>query len=78
MEVEVLRTPEGRFANLPGYPFEPHHVEVGNPLGGALRMHCVDGEPRPAPSHAVVGPFLQEDCGEEVAETVVDFVRSTS
>jgi haloalkane dehalogenase len=33
----ILRTPDERFSNLPGYPFEPHHVDV---LG--LRMHHVD------------------------------------
>ena len=24
----VLRTPDERFANLPGYPFEPHYLHV--------------------------------------------------
>ena len=33
----ILRTPEERFSDLPGYPFEPHYVDV---LG--LRMHHVD------------------------------------
>lgn len=33
----ILRTPDERFTGLPGYPFEPHHVDV---LG--LRMSCVD------------------------------------
>jgi haloalkane dehalogenase len=33
----ILRTPDERFTGLPGYPFEPHHVDV---LG--LRMNCVD------------------------------------
>src|SRR5712672_413941 len=33
----ILRTPDERFIGLPGYPFEPHHVDV---LG--LRMNCVD------------------------------------
>jgi haloalkane dehalogenase len=35
--VDVFRTPEERFANLPDYPFEPHYVEVEG-----LRLHHVD------------------------------------
>jgi haloalkane dehalogenase len=27
--MELLRTPEERFQNLPGYSFEPHYVEIG-------------------------------------------------
>ncbi|MCG8348303.1 MAG: haloalkane dehalogenase [Chloroflexales bacterium] len=38
---KILRTPESRFANLPGYPFAPHYVEVDG-----LRMHYVDEGPR--------------------------------
>jgi haloalkane dehalogenase len=34
---EVLRTPDERFENLPGYPYEPHYVEVGG-----LRLHHLD------------------------------------
>jgi haloalkane dehalogenase len=37
----VLRTPENRFPNLPGYPFQPHYVHVDG-----LRMHYVDQGPR--------------------------------
>lgn len=36
--MNALRTPDERFANLPGYPFEPHYVDVGE----GLRMHYVD------------------------------------
>src|SRR3954467_8001971 len=40
---EVFRTPEERFASLPGYDFEPHYAEVGG-----LRVHSVDeGSGRP-------------------------------
>ena len=37
----ALRTPDARFANLAGYPFAPHYVEVDG-----LRMHYVDEGPR--------------------------------
>lgn len=35
--VPILRTPDERFANLPGYPFPPRYVELDG-----LRMHYVD------------------------------------
>ncbi len=42
--MNVLRTPEERFANLPGYPFDPHYVSVGS-----LRVHYVDEGPADGP-----------------------------
>jgi haloalkane dehalogenase len=44
--VKALRTPDERFQNLDGYPFEPHYLEVSDPDGGSLRMHYVDEGPR--------------------------------
>ena len=38
---EVFRTPEGRFAHLPGYDFTPHYVDVDG-----LRIHYLDEGPR--------------------------------
>lgn len=38
--MEILRTPDERFANLPEYPFVPHYVEVHG-----LRIHYVDEGP---------------------------------
>jgi pimeloyl-ACP methyl ester carboxylesterase len=35
--MEILRTPDDRFADLPGYSFEPHYVDLAG-----LRMHHVD------------------------------------
>ncbi len=46
----AVRTDDSRFANLPGYPFEPNYVEVQSRNGGGtLRMHYVDEGPRDAP-----------------------------
>ncbi len=43
--MEFLRTPAEHFANLPGYDFAPHYVELDG-----LRMHYVDeGPPDAAP-----------------------------
>lgn len=44
----VLRTPDERFADLPGYPFAPRYISVTDPRGGTLRMHYVDEGPRDA------------------------------
>ena len=33
----LIRTPESRFENLPGYPFAPHYIQVSG-----VRMHYVD------------------------------------
>ena len=36
--MDVLRTPDERFTDLPGYPFEPHWVTLLDWEGGTLRM----------------------------------------
>jgi haloalkane dehalogenase len=46
--MKVLRTPEERFHDLPGYPFAPHYLEVPDGDGGTLRVHYVDEGPRDA------------------------------
>jgi haloalkane dehalogenase len=44
--MEALRTPDERFSALPGYPFAPHYVTVGD----GLRVHYVDEGPRKVPA----------------------------
>ena len=39
--MNALRTPDERFANLPGYGFAPHYAEVDG-----MRMHYIDEGPR--------------------------------
>ena len=39
--MDILRTPEARFSDLPDYPFEPHYLE-SEWQGHDLRMHYVD------------------------------------
>ncbi|HEY7350944.1 MAG TPA: haloalkane dehalogenase [Ktedonobacterales bacterium] len=41
--MELLRTPDERFANLPDYPFAPHYVEVNG-----VRIHYLDEGPADA------------------------------
>ena len=46
--MQVLRTPDARFAGLKDYPFGPHYFEVANGAGPSLRMHYLDEGPRDA------------------------------
>ena len=41
--MEILRTPDERFADLTGYPFAPHYVDAGD-----VRIHYVDEGPADA------------------------------
>ncbi|MFN3232325.1 MAG: haloalkane dehalogenase [Alphaproteobacteria bacterium] len=47
--MDVLRTPDARFENLPGYPFAPNYLNVPDGDGGNLRIHYVDEGPADAP-----------------------------
>ncbi len=44
--MDVLRTPDARFAALPGFPYEPRYVEVDDGDAGRLRVGYVDEGPR--------------------------------
>ena len=46
--MQVLRTPDERFADLEGYDFAPHYATVTDNDGTALRIHYVDEGPRDA------------------------------
>jgi haloalkane dehalogenase len=41
--MQILRTPDERFAGLPGWPYAPRYVELGG-----MRLHYVDEGPRDA------------------------------
>ena len=47
---DALRTPDDRFADLPGYAFAPRYAELPDPdrAGKTLRMHYVDEGPAQA------------------------------
>jgi len=46
--MQLLRTPDDRFTDLPGYAFTPHYQDI--PVDGQdLRIHYVDEGPRDAP-----------------------------
>jgi haloalkane dehalogenase len=52
-DMEILRTPDERFIDLPGYHFDPHYIQIGyqSPEQRGryiLRMHYLDEGPREA------------------------------
>jgi haloalkane dehalogenase len=85
--MEKLRTPDDCFANLPGFDFEPHYVEVPDGDGGELRIHYVDeghgapvllmhGEPTWSYLYRHMIPVLVEGGCRAVAPDLVGFGRS--
>jgi haloalkane dehalogenase len=43
--MDVLRTPDDRFASLPEFSFTPHYVDVPDGEDGRLRVHYLDEGP---------------------------------
>jgi len=48
--MEIVRTPDDRFENLPGWPFAPHYTEVdaADGSGARIRIHHIDEGPKDA------------------------------
>ncbi len=80
--MDIFRTPDERFAALPGYAFDPHYAEVGG-----LRMHYVDegsgppvvcfhGEPSWAYLYRRMLPPLQAGGHRVICPDLVGFGRS--
>jgi haloalkane dehalogenase len=88
--MDVVRTPDERFAGLPGWSFDPHYTEIDDLDGGRLRVHHIDEGPpdgaggAAAARRAVVGvPLPPHDPGAGggsglrcVAPDLVGFGRS--
>ena len=43
--MEIIRTPDDRFANLPDFDFAPHYNEITDASGTQLRLHHLDEGP---------------------------------
>jgi haloalkane dehalogenase len=54
--MQILRTPDERFDDLPGYPYSPSYVEIdaGDGSGDRLRVHYVDAPGEGDPSGETV------------------------
>jgi haloalkane dehalogenase len=46
--MEILRTPDARFASLPDFPFAPHYTDIVDASGTTLRIAAIDEGPRQA------------------------------
>ena len=79
--MEILRTPDDRFENLPGYSFAPNYVEVNG-----FRMHyidegegdpilCLHGEPSWCYLYRKMVPALSK-VGRVIAPDLIGFGRS--
>lgn len=86
--MDVLRTPDSRFENLPAYPFAPNYIEL--PGAPALRMHyldegraapgqptflCLHGQPSWSYLYRKMIPILAE-AGRVVAPDLIGFGKS--
>ncbi len=82
--MELLRTPDERFANLPDYPFAPHYVEVDG-----VRIHYLDegpanaapvllmhGEPSWSYLYRKMIPIIRAAGHRVIAPDLVGFSRS--
>ena len=47
--MQILRTPDERFENIKGYPFEPHYTNITTHDGSELRIHHIDEGPKDGP-----------------------------
>lgn len=87
--MEALRTPDERFAGLPGFPFEPRYLEIPSGDGGSLRLGYVDegpkdadpvlllhGEPSWSYLYRKMIPILVEAGHRAVAPDLIGFGRS--
>ena len=87
--MQILRTPDARFAQLPDYPFAPHYVEIPSGDGGRLRVHyvdegpanadpilCLHGEPSWSYLYRKMIPLLVAAGHRVVAPDLVGFGRS--
>ena len=87
--MDILRTPDDRFVDLPDFPFDPHYVEVEAGDGSRLRIHYLDegpatgetvlllhGEPTWSYLYRTMIPYLTAAGLRAVALDLVGFGRS--
>lgn len=77
----LLRTPDARFENLPGFPFQPHYVEINGARvhyvdeGAGETILCLHGEPTWSYLYRKMIPVLSEH-HRVIAMDFVGFGRS--
>jgi len=78
----VIRTPDSQFENLPGYPFEPHYLELNGVRihyvsegAGDEVMLCLHGEPSWSYLYRKMIPILAEQ-HRVIAPDLIGFGKS--
>jgi haloalkane dehalogenase len=87
--MKTLRTPDERFADLPGFAFQAHYADIADGDGGTLRVHylregdpggpvvlLMHGEPSWSYLYRKMIPVLTEAGLQIVAPDLVGFGRS--
>jgi haloalkane dehalogenase len=87
--MDVVRTPDDRFADLPDFDYEAHYADVATPDGATLRMAWVDagppdadavlllhGEPSWSFLYRTMIPVLADAGHHVIAPDLVGFGRS--
>ncbi len=87
--MKILRTPDERFTDLPGFDFSPNYMEIGDTEGGNLRVHylregdpdghvvlLMHGEPSWCYLYRKMIPILTDAGLQVVAPDLVGFGRS--
>jgi haloalkane dehalogenase len=87
--MQVLRTPDSCFADLPGFDFDPHEAQIPDQDGGTLRVHYLDEGPADGPVVVLLHgepswcflyrhmiPVLSEAGLRSIAPDLVGFGRS--
>jgi haloalkane dehalogenase len=79
--MKILRTPDERFDNLPGFEFAPHYLEIGDARvhyldeGKGEVVLCLHGEPSWCYLYRKMVPVLAEKC-RVIAPDFIGFGRS--
>lgn len=87
--MEILRTPDSRFASLPDFDYRPRYADVADGEGGSLRMAyveagpvdgpvilCLHGEPSWSFLYRKMIPVLADAGLRVIAPDLVGFGRS--
>ena len=85
--MDIVRTPDQRFENLPDYPFAPHYIDVDDGQGATLRMHyldegqgevllCMHGQPTWSYLYRKMIPLLTDAGYRVIAPDLIGFGKS--
>ena len=85
--MDMVRTPDERFENLPDYPFASNYVDVDDGQGGRLRMHyldegqgevllCMHGQPSWSYLYRKMIPLLVDAGYRVIAPDLIGFGKS--